>query len=304
MTKWTEAPLRPHNQPWPGLNTKGGRLDPGEGQMTDCTNVIINRSDLLEKRKGMVRAFDEQFNGVVCGLFKYTDNCGVETLVVADEQAISIRQPFVVPTFQVADCFPFDAFSQDDLTPLNPTNWNNATRYQVFSDRMVLATGVADSPSLDSSLPFSRSAEWFKDSCSASYRVRTQFQFDATILEEQEVIIAIRASDDGLNYIIGRLSSFQTFNVCLRSAGVDTLLLQGAFTGPGAGFFTVKYDQENLVAGIELSITGGTITDLTSLTQLTSLQDANLGLKSRLGLQTAGTPTASLGVLVVDGGNL
>jgi hypothetical protein len=304
MTKWTEAPLRPPAQPWPGLNTKGGRIDPGLGQMQDCTNVVINRSDILEKRKGMVRAFDEQFSGVVCGLFKYTDTCGIERIVVADETAISIRQPFAVPVFQQADCFPGDSFSLADGSPLDPTLWNNAARYEVQTDRMVLATGAADLPSLDSSLPFSRSAEWFKDACSASYRVRAQFTFDPAVAEEQEVIIAIRASDDGLNYIIGRLSSFQTFNLTQRSAGVDKLLAQGVWTGPGLGFFTVKYDQENRVAGIELSITGGTILDLFSTTQLTTLQDADMGLKSRLGLQTSGVPTNSQSILVVDGGNL
>jgi uncharacterized protein (DUF2132 family) len=273
--------------------------------MQDCTNVVINRSDLLEKRKGLIRAFDERFDGVVCGLFKYTDTCGVERVVVADENAISIRQPFEVPTFQIADCYPADSFNQDDGTPLNPSDWNNSSRYVVFSDRMVLATGVADSPSLDSSLPFSRCTQWFKDACSASYQVRTQFQFDAAVTEEQEVVIVLRADDAGTTYIIGRLSSLQKFTLHHRATtGADQLLLQGDWTGPGAGFFTVKYDQENRLAGIELSITGGTISDLTTPVQLTSAQDADLGLKSRIGLQTLGTPTNSFGILVVDGGSI
>lgn len=303
MTKWTETPLRQPNMPWPGLNTKGGRLDNGSGQMSDCTNVIINRKDVLEKRKGMIRAFDEQFDGVVCGLFKYTDHCGIERIVVASEGSIAIRQPFTVPVFTIADCFPADTFSLDNGSPLDPANWNNTTRYEILSDRMVLMTGVADSSPPDSSLPFSRSAEWFKDACSASYRVRAQYGFASG--DEQEVVIVIRANDSGTSYVIGRLSSKGTFTLVYRLAsGTDLLLQQGAWTGPETGFFTVKYDQENLRAGIELAIAGGSVIDQFSSIQLTSLQDADLGLKSRLGLQFFGTPSTSLGILVVDGGNL
>lgn len=29
MTKWAEQPLRPQGQAWPGLNTRGGKLDDG-----------------------------------------------------------------------------------------------------------------------------------------------------------------------------------------------------------------------------------------------------------------------------------
>ena len=69
MTKWQEFPLRPQGQAWPGLNTRGGVLDPGSGQLDDGSfNQIINEADLLEKRKGLTRGLDERFEDVVCDL--------------------------------------------------------------------------------------------------------------------------------------------------------------------------------------------------------------------------------------------
>src|SRR5690606_999191 len=126
MTNWREIPLRPHGTPWPGLNTRGGVLDPGAGQLEDGPfNPIVNEADVLEKRKGFVRGLNERFTGVVCGLFRYTDNCGVEYLVVADEDGIHVRQPFSIPSFLGSDALPFDDFEE-----LQTTRWSPTTAYE------------------------------------------------------------------------------------------------------------------------------------------------------------------------------
>jgi hypothetical protein len=59
MTTWQEFPLRPAGRPWPGLNTRGGALDNGTGQLDDGSfGMIINEADILEKRKGLVRGLN------------------------------------------------------------------------------------------------------------------------------------------------------------------------------------------------------------------------------------------------------
>ena len=101
MTQHNAFPLR-GGKAWPGVNTLGGKLDDGSGQLTDSSkNVMINTADILAKRKGFTRGLDEQFVGAVCGLHKYTDECGLEYLLVADEAQINIRTPFFIPVFRV-----------------------------------------------------------------------------------------------------------------------------------------------------------------------------------------------------------
>ena len=129
MTKHQEFPLRPQGSPWPGLNTKGGVLDPGQGFLEDGSkNQIINEADVLSKRLGFVRGLDERFDGVVCGLFRYTSGCGVEYLIVSDEDGIKVRTPFSIPEFLGSDSIPFDDFETLDTTRWSPTEWKCSRR--------------------------------------------------------------------------------------------------------------------------------------------------------------------------------
>lgn len=311
MTKWTESPLRPPNQPWPGLNTKGGRLDNGTGQMAECTNVIINRSDLLEKRKGLVRALDERFSGPVCGLFKYTDKCGIETLIVADELAISIRSPFVVPVAVQSDCYPGDSFSLANGSELSSSTWNNAGLYEVQTDKMVLRASspvVAD----DNTLYRTLAARWFKDACSPSYKVRVSYEF-APVATLQRIFIIIRGTSDLVNgaYILGLLEFQQgvvyRFQILHQtSANSITVIHTGDLTGQPTGFFTVKFSRaQNNRAGAEVSVTGGTILDVFAAKQFTESEINNLGLVSAVGMaEIGGKVTQVFGQLIVDGGTI
>lgn len=313
MTKWTESPLRPPNQPWPGLNTKGGILDNGTGQMADCTNVVINRNDLLEKRKGIVRALDERFGGPVCGLFKYTDKCGIESLIVADETAISIRAPYVVPVGVQADCYPGDSFNQDDGDSLDSSTWNSALRYEVQNDKMVvqaLNPPVAD----DVSVYRSEAAVWFKDACSPSYQVRVSYEFADIASVTQRIFIIVRGANQDLNegaYILGllefRKDEIYRFQILHQSApnNIDVLHTEDV-SGQRTGFFTAKFSQaQGNKAGAAVAVTGGTNADVFAAKIFNEAELNNLGLVSAIGLvEVGGKVSQTFGVLVVDGGSI
>lgn len=309
MTKWQETPLRPHDQAWPGLNTRGGELDLGRGEMRDCTNVVINRADLLEKRKGLIRGIDEQFNGPVCGLFAYTDYCGIERLLVADNEAISIRSPFAVPVFTAADCYPGDTFSLPDGEDLDDELWRNTARYTHLSDSMVVRSGVASDPDTEDAV-VSGTARWFKDACSSSYQVRVRYDFDAADVK-QKVATVLRGST-GLPgaLILGVLefrpdSLYRTRILHRTASGNYNELLNLPLNGDRDGFFTVQYNQITRKAGVQVSVTGGTITATVESDELTEIEDADFGLTSAIGLSfTGGTPGQGLGIRVVTGGSI
>jgi hypothetical protein len=313
VTKWTESPLRPPNQPWPGLNTKGGILDNGTGQMSDCTNVIINRNDLLEKRKGIVRALDERFGGPVCGLFKYTDKCGIESLIVADETAISIRAPYVVPVGVQADCYPGDSFALEDGEDLSSSTWNNAGLYEVQDDKMVLR---ASSPAVsdDNTLYRTLAARWFKDACSPSYQVRVSYEFADIASVTQRVFLIIKGTSVDLTngaYILGllefRKDEIYRFQILHQSASnnIDVLHTEDV-TGQRTGFFTVKFSQaQGNKAGAAIAVTGGTNADVFAAKIFNEAELNNLGLISALGMaEIGGKVSQTFGQLVVDGGSI
>lgn len=313
MSRWNEVSLRPHGQPWPGLKTRTGRIAKIGGEMNSAINVIINTEDVLAKRKGFVRAFDEQFSGPICGLFKYTDFCGVERLLVADESGFSIRTPFTVPVFTIADCYPFDAFSLSDLSDLDEDNWRNTARYTHRSDRMALAStaaseaGIADLPAL--------AARWFKDSCGSSYQVRVTYSFDSTAAaSSQRCFVVIRGNgalqEGAMLLAVLTFKSGTTYESALYqidSLGNLNLIGKGAISGLGTGTMTLAYNGTTRVATLTVDPTTASPVTVTS-SQFTTLQDANLGLVSAIGLADLGdgsTPNQqSFGIDVVDGGNV
>lgn len=310
MTKWKEFPLRTPGEYWPGLSTRNGRLMRRIGELADCVNINIQPFDTLSKRKGLVRAFDERFNGVVCGLFAYTDNCGNEYVLVADQTGFSIRSPSVLPSFVIADCYPFDNFAVAGA--LDPVKWRNAGRYEAVSDEMRIATGagVVSETVLQDSL--NACTRWFKDACSSSYRTSVTFAFDAAAAPRQRLVQVIRG--------VGDLTDFASIVAVLDlKVGVDYVLrllyrtTQGVFTelarrsydpaaDPTSGVLELSYNASTLVPKASLALGGGAATDLTGQALL-GTQDANLGLVSALGLmQVEAGARPALAVAVIDGG--
>lgn len=308
MTRHVEIPLRPHAVPWPGLATRTGFLDPGVGILDDgSVNMMINRGDVLEKRKGFVRGLDEQFSGVVCGLFKYTDVCGVEHLLVADESSISIRQPFAVPIFENSDAYPFDSFAEDG-TP-NSYYWRNIDRYTVSLDELRMRAGVAESTTIMATSDIMR---WFKAATNLSYQVRVEYKFDPDVLTTQQVAVVIKGNGDLStgSYLLGQIvfgpgaysMSLQHFDGTLitelGSSGVV-----GSTTNP-RGFFTMSYSRD-IAAGIfrpKVTVIprGGNQAALRGT--INAVQDASLGQISGIGIGFNNGVQPDPSILVVDGG--
>ena len=281
MTKWTEFPLRPQGQPWPGLNTKGGILDPGAGYLEDGSfNAIINEADLLTKRKGLVRGLDERFDGVVCGIFRYTDNCGVEYLVVSDEAGIKVRQPFEVPTFLGSDSLPFDDFEE-----LDTTRWTNTAAYETFLGALQLNGGDALS-----GLDYVDSAQfmqWFKESVVQSYFVEINYRM-AAFQPKQTISVFIKRSSSGTSYLEASVvtdNKTYRFYLYLVTGGVRTLIGESDVGGASQadGFLRLSYDAGTFEASARITPSGGGIQTLTG--SITEAQDAALGQLSGLGIQ-------------------
>jgi len=210
VTKWQEFPIRPQGRPWVGINTRQGKLDDGSGQMVDSSiNCIINNSDKLEKRKGLIRGIDERFAGAVCGLHKYTDECGREWLLVADQAGFSIRQPFSIPSFRASDAYPSDSFQADG--PVDPNRWNNRTTYTQLDGSLQLVPGMLVGDDL----------LWFKLASNFSYQLEWNFVYEAT----SRTVAIIKASLTTPARLEGRISTDDGFQlVWIDVAGVETVL--------------------------------------------------------------------------------
>lgn len=284
MTKWSEFPLRPQGQPWPGLNTRGGRLDPGQGQLEDGSfNAVINEADILEKRKGLIRGLDERFSGVVCGLFSYTDDCGVEYLVVADQDGIQVRTPFDIPTFLGSDSLP-----NDDFSTLNTARWSPTTDYQVQIGNLILDENAAISSDLF--VGESRLMQWFKESALQSYQVEVQYALEFGG-ESQVVSIAIKRSSAGTTFLQVNVyvttEGLYEMSLELVSSSVRSTLASSALEGASLlnGFMRLSYNAETLTATARLIPSGGSIVTVTAV--LTELQDSGLGQNSAIGIARA-----------------
>jgi hypothetical protein len=305
VTKWVAYPLRQPGKPWPGTDTKGGRLDDGRGLLTeDSVNVTINQSDTLSKRKGFVRGLDERFGSVVCGLHTYTDSCGREWLLVADDTGISIRQPFTIPVFQTDDSYPSDSF--DDAAGLSQVLWRNTSPYTATGGSLLRVSGARN-------LPFASSdyLRWFKNAASSSYQVQIEYAFAQSSSENQTVSIAIKGNSDlnsgaylqaDLTYKTGGLYQAKLYSI--SASRVRSLLGQinvlGSVTNP-SGFFTLKYVRAlvnnvmQFIPAMEVVPTGGG-PQVSEAASLNELQDRDLGQVSAIGC------SLDASILVVDGG--
>jgi hypothetical protein len=312
MTKWQSIPLRQPGRPWPGLNTRGGRIDDGSGQLEDGSfNMVINEADIMAKRNGLVRGLNERFSGVVCGLFKYTDLCGREFLLVADEEQISIRTPFVIPVFQQSDAYPFDAFDVDGNP--NSDNWRNTGDYTVRDDGLFLASGAT--AFTGSSLPVARLMRWFKDASNKSYRVRVEYEFDDDLDGEQRISISIKGNGDlssgallKADLTFNRTGTYEVELFHRAASGAALSILKETVTGiltPPSGFFTLLYTRNiaanTYIPSVQVVPSGGSIVNSAAET-LTVIEDADLGQVSSIGMGYRSTLPNDLQVKVVDGG--
>jgi hypothetical protein len=283
------------------------------GEMSDCTNVIINRGDVLSKRKGIIRAFDEQFEGPVCGLFSYTDGCGQEFVLVADTEGIKIRTPFLLPVFTVADCYPSDGFDGDDGDAINVDDWRNTGGYEIQDNALVqVAVAVADDDSDEAAL--NGALRWFKDACSTRYEVLTQYKFSDPCLGKQKHIIVLRGSGDlSTGAVLYATLEFCTSPVIYRlkifhrkgGGQINEIQSQTGIAGNPSGFFKFGYDSTTRRASVLLTVGGGASVSLVS-SLLTTIDDLDLGLVSAIGISftTGGTPSNDNSVLNVSGGSL
>jgi hypothetical protein len=281
MTRWQEFPLRPQGQPWPGLNTRGGKLDPGSGQLEDGSfNAIINEADILEKRSGFIRGLDERFDGPVCGLFRYTDDCGVEYLVVADSEGIKVRTPFDIPVFLGSDSLPNDDFEEAEV---NTSRWTNTSDYRTFIGS--LTTALLAVPLDAATVPASRLMQWFKAAAVSSYRVEIQY---ALVAEGEQQVVAVAIKRTGDSYLIAhvRLSTYSVL-VQLVQAGVATTLASQALEGAelANGFLRLSYDADTRLVTCRVIPSGGSQVTLTK--QISEAQANNLGSNSAIGIITA-----------------
>lgn len=299
MTRWQEFPLRPQGQPWPGLNTRGGRLDPGTGQLEDGSiGQIINEADLLSKRKGFIRGLDERFTGPVCGLFRYTDDCGVEYLVVADQDGIHVRTPFDIPTFLGSDSLPNDNF---EAAEVDTARWTNTEDYRTFLGSLTTALLAANIDA--TTVPESRLMQWFKPAAISSYAVEIQY---ALVAEGDAQVVAIAIKRTGDSYLIAhvRLSS-STYSVLVQlvQAGVATTIAESELEGAelANGFLRLAFDADTRTATCRVIPSGGSTVTKTAV--LNEAQANNLGQNSAIGIITASINDQAE-ILQVTGGAL
>lgn len=299
MTRWQEFPLRPQGQPWPGLNTRGGRLDPGSGQLEDGSfGAIINEADILEKRSGFIRGLDERFDGPVCGLFRYTDNCGIEYLVVADSGGIHVRTPFDIPVFLGSDSLPNDDFEESEV---DTSRWTNTTNYRTFIGSLTI--GLLALPVDQQTVPESRFMQWFKQALPSSYFVQIQY---ALVAASGQQVVASVIKRTGNTYLAAHVRiapGIYTVVLQLVQAGVVTTLGSSDLEGPelASGFLRLSYDADIRTATCRVIPSGGNQVTLSAA--LSEAQDNNLGQNSAIGI-IADTIQDQPEILQVTGGTV
>ena len=259
-------------------------LDTARGYLeTGSFNSIVNEADLLEKRRGFVRGLDERFSGVVCGLFRYTDECGIEHVVVADQDGIKVRQPFDIPEFLGTDSLPNDGFDGD----LDTTRWSNTTDYETFQSALQLNSDSISGIS-NGVVALDRLMMWFKDSVLTSYQVEIQYAMIAG--GDQVVAVAIKGSDTGLlvTNLYLRPGGY-TFNVQYVDVFTGTRTTLDSSTLGGAalaeGFLRISYEATTRTVSARAIPSGGAQVTLTA--QLNEVQDGSLGSESSIGVARA-----------------
>lgn len=298
---------------WPGLKSENSRIMREPGEMSDCTNVMIDVPDVLEKRNGFVRALDEAFNGVVCGLFPYTDDCGQEYLLVADEEMINIRTPFVLPTFTVADCYPLDDFS-GIAGELDQEVWRNTGDYKQANSEMIFDVGAPNNTPSDVAAQLGDLPRWFKNACGRSYQTFVEYTLPAFIgdpaLEQiQRVILVLRGTGDlttgpVLFAYIERQPSLSRVSIRHRRANgnVFNLVTQDVQIGT-QGFFTFRFDATSLVPSAVVQPIG-VAPQTVAAPAIDTLEELSLGFVSAIGMGRIGiADNADQAILNVSGGS-
>lgn len=279
--------------------------------MSDCTNVMIDVPDVLEKRHGFTRALDEAFQGVVCGLFPYTDDCGQEYLLVADEAGISIRTPFALPTFTVADCYPMDTF--DGLDELDPESWRNTGDYSQADSKMVFAAGAPNNTPSDVASQLGDLPRWFKDACGRSYQTFVEYTLpaftgDPMLDQIQRVILVLRGTGDltsgpVLFAYIERQPSLSRVSIRHRrtDGNVFNLLTQDVVINT-SGFFTFRFDATTRVPSVVVQPTG-VAAQTVAAPAIDTSEELSLGFISAIGMGRIGIDdSADQAILNVSGG--
>lgn len=280
----SEFPVRPQDQLWPGLRSKRGRVTPRRpGEMSDCSNVEI-LSDLLMKRKGVVRGLDEWFSDPVCGLFQYTDFCQTEYILVATQDGIFVRQPFVPSSFQIADCFPFDEFAGSGLAALDTNKWKFVSSNLGIDGNSVGLKAIARSFDVFNveSVIDAYSASWFKEACVPSYEVQLNLDLPDTSLEPH-VACLMRGAQRGFQAGAFLMFDFfrrnnQTFGRIMyvtTSRAISEVATIGPFAD-GNGIGLCNYNQSTLTATITFTPDVGTPSS--SSHTFNGLDDASFGL--------------------------
>ncbi len=289
MTQHNAFPLR-GGPAWPGSNFLGGTLDDGSGQLTDRSkNVQINTADVMEKRKGFTRGLDEQFVGAVCGLHRYTDECGIEYLLVADESQIHIRAPFAIPVFQVSDAYPNDGFSGTTAS-VDLSRWRDPSlghRHLVSS--LALRVGViAPQPLV-----------WFKEATSQSYKVASKYKFPNTASTETVDYFIKSTNDDGKGSLRLRVENVGgAIGVALSFINLSGTVLEldaGSLAPTGLAGDLTDFSYNAATRRVKVAIfVDGTGNPVEFDVTLTTVQDADLGQKTMLGLSA--TAASNVGV--------
>ena len=236
---------------------------------------------------------DEQFTGPVCGLHRYTDECGVEYLLVADETGIFVRQPFAVRVFENSDAYPFDSFTGDGS--VDPDRWRNREGYNRIDGALRVTAGGLD-PMV-----------WFKEATSLSYQTRIKWFFDRDLDVDQTFALIIKAADSTAQ--AARLELRMTIDAPTAAVLLQLIFVNSALSenvlisvsgGQGTtGFLTVTYLQGLRVAGMEYFPEGGVSQVVQQGAALTAAQDSDLGQFSALRMDGVGTTARTL---VIDGG--
>lgn len=286
MTKWQEFPLRPQGRPWPGLNTRSGKLDDGSGQMVDSSiNCIINEGDKLAKRKGLIRGLDERFAGSVCGLHKYTDECGREWLVVADEGGFSVRQPFAIPSFSASDAYPSDDFETDG--PVSTYFWRNTGGYEQAGSSLVLKAGQTQPGAMP----------WFKDASNFSYQVEIGFTID----DDSTVGVHVkRGTTARIEARIARIGGSGTVSlIWINVNGSETELAIGGIGTATAGRMVLSYSRDTVnnqyLARLDMTPEGAATFRLEDFETINALSDADFGQGTALELlSTSGASSGGI----------
>ena len=305
MTRWVGTPLRKPDQAWSGIDTKSGKLDDGRAMLTqESINVQVNQKDTLAKRNGFVRALQERFGTVVCGLHTYTDHCGNEWLLVASDESIEIRHPGVILPFTADDSYPTDNFS----TELSELLWRNTELYTATGDALLRSSG-------SSTAPFDAASylRWFKPAAAAAYQVQIQYAFTPGIAGKQVVSIAIKGQGDllsgsylqaDLEFTHGGayLARLYRISASRQRTQLAQIIVQGSTTVP-EGFFTLKYSRSfngplpQFIPSIEVVPTGGALQVAAGAT-LDEAQDRDLGQMSGIGCNL------NASILAVSGGSV